>query len=169
MSVKVSSLQSKAFTTAPCTWIMVCQVEILHRDMLSTAAEVCLDAAAGQDGRRAPEVGQDGRRAPEDGLECRSAPEDGRRTPEDGQDGRSAPEDGQDGRHTPEEGQYGRRAPEDSQDGRPLPEDGLEGRSHPRMAATSPRMVTPRSRMVPLCALMPLVRSKATLISSTEH
>ena len=139
MSVKVSSLQSKAFTTAPCTWIMVCQVEILHRDMLSTAAEVCLDAAAGQDGRRAPEVGQDGHRAPEDGLECRSAPEDGRRTPEDGQDGR------------------------------PLPEDGLEGRSHPRMAATSPMMVTPRSRMVPLCALMPLVRSKATLISSTEH
>ena len=80
--------------------------------MLSTAAEVCLDAAAGQDGRRAPE---------------------------------------------------------DGQDGRPLPEDGLEGRSHPRMAATSPRMVTLRSRMVPLCALMPLVRSKATLISSTEH
>ena len=56
---------------------MVCQVEILHRDMLSTAAEVCLDAAASQDGRRAPEDGLDGRSAPEDGKDGRHAPEDG--------------------------------------------------------------------------------------------
>ena len=75
--------------------------------------------------------------------------------------------DEEDGSRAPKNGCH--HAPEDGQDGRPLPEDGLEGRSHPRMAATSPRMVTLRSRMVPLCALMPLVRSKATLISSTEH
>ena len=118
MSVKVSSLQSKAFTTAPCTRIMVCQVEILHRDMLSTAAEVCLDAAAGQDVRRAPEDGLDGRRAPEDGLECRSAPEDGRRTPEDGQDGRPLPEDGLEGRPAPEDGRNV------AQDGHPAVQNG---------------------------------------------
>ena len=113
---------------------MVCQVEILHRDMLSTAAEVCLDAAAGQDGRRAPEVGQDGRRAPEDGLECRSAPEDGRRTPEDGQDGRSAPEDGQDGRPAHEDGrrvaQDGHLAVQDAPLARPDVLGEVQGHPH---------------------------------------
>ena len=61
---------------------MVCQMEILHRDVLPTSAEVCLDAAAsGQDGGHDPKVGLDGRR-----------------TLEDGQDGHSVPKDGQDGR-----------------------------------------------------------------------
>ena len=64
MSVNVSSLQSKAFTTAPCSRKMVCQIKIVHRDVLPTAAKVWLDAAAAsQDGRHDPKVSLNGRRA----------------------------------------------------------------------------------------------------------